>query len=134
MSARKILKVVGLWFLIAVLAVANGFLRDVVIAPVFGMEYALPLSGVTLSLIIMLVSFYAVSWLGPGSDLYYLGIGTIWVMMTLGFEYGTGYFLLGLSFQEISQVFDLAGGNLFAIVLLVTLLAPMFLARIRRTD
>ncbi|MCU0246483.1 MAG: hypothetical protein MUC42_07905 [Bryobacter sp.] len=60
-----------------------------------------------------------------------LGIGALWVGLTLAFEIGLG-FALGRPREEIFWDFNLAKGGLLPFGLLVMLLAPWIAARLRR--
>lgn len=126
-----LLKSTALWLLMVVVAVLNGILRDAVLAPVIGAGAALPLSGITLSLLVWLVAYGGVGWVAATRSGVYRAIGLFWVMLTLSFEYLFGHFVAGKSWQEINQVFDLSSGDLFVVVLVVTAVSPVVCARLR---
>ncbi|SFM70155.1 hypothetical protein SAMN04487963_3419 [Marinobacter zhejiangensis] len=114
----------AVWLLIAVLAVLNGFLREAILQPLLGARLALPVSGVALALIVLIVTFVCFRWLaGP----YWL-IGIQWVVMTLLFEFGFGHYVAGKSWPELLQTFNVLRGDLFVLVLLVSLIAPRLVA------
>lgn len=114
----------AVWLLIAVLAVLNGFLREAILQPLLGTRLALPVSGVVLALIVLIVTFVCFRWLaGP----YWL-IGIQWVVMTLLFEFGFGHYVAGKSWPELLQTFNMLRGDLFVLVLLVSLIAPRLVA------
>jgi hypothetical protein len=113
------------------IAILNGLTRDLLLAPALGESVALPLSGVTLSLLILAVVWFTLPLFGALGSGACLGLGLGWVLMTLAFEYLFGHFVAGKSWDAINQVFDLGGGNLFSLVLLVTLVAPWLVTRLR---
>jgi hypothetical protein len=59
----------------------------------------------------------------------FIGLGFLWVSLTLLFEYGFGYFLLENTVNEIGQVFNVLEGNLFILVLVTTLIGPHLIAQ-----
>lgn len=112
------------WLLMALVAVLNGMARDFLLAGLLGDRIALPLSGISLSLLIFAISWLTLPWFGSVGSRDCLRLGVMWVLATLAFEYLMGYFVAGRSLEEINRVFDLSGGNLFILVLLVTLVSP----------
>lgn len=129
--AVAILKGTGIWVLIMLAAIANGVIRETVLDPVLGTTLALPTSGLLLSLIIFGMSWLCVPLIGRARAPAWLAIGMLWVMLTLAFEYLFGHFVAGMSLREISQVFDLAAGNLFLLALLAAAFSPWLAARLR---
>ena len=125
------IKGTGIWLLIMLAAIANGGLREAVLEPALGAQAALPLSGVLLVLIIFIVSWLCVPLVGRTGTTTWLGIGLLWVVLTLAFEYLFGHFVAGMPWDEIGRVFDLRGGNLFSLALLAAFLSPWLAARLR---
>lgn len=126
-----LLKATGIWLLIVVIAIVNGVLREILIAPMVGIEAALPVSGITLSAAIFLFSLMTVSFIGALETKTYLFIGMYWVLLTLSFEFIFGHYVVGKSWDEIMQVFNIQKGNLFIVVLFVTAFSPWLSALIR---
>ncbi|MFE8072240.1 hypothetical protein QQM79_14380 [Marinobacteraceae bacterium S3BR75-40.1] len=124
-------KSVLVWAGILVLAIANAAVRELVFSPWLGASVALPLSGLTLALLVWVVAWLSVPLFGAGNERVLMGVGVLWLVMTLGFDLGFGYFVSGRSWQEVLQVFDVSQGNLFTVVLLVTLVAPWLAGRLR---
>ena len=119
------------WLLIMLGAIANGVARQQLLEPVLGAAIALPLSGVLLSLIILLASWLLVPWIGRARAPTWLAIGIHWVVLTLLFEYLFGHFVAGIPWIEIWRVFDVTTGNLFSLALLSAALSPWLAARLR---
>lgn len=121
------------WLLLLAAAAANGALRDLWLHPLFGYATALPLSGVILSVLIFLLTWLCIPWFGRQTAKTHLLIGTVWVGLTLAFEFGFGHFARGESWQALLRLFDLPGGNLFTVALLTALVSPLLTARLRGT-
>jgi hypothetical protein len=124
-------KAIAVWLLILVCAVVNGILRESVLVPMLGPVRALIASGVLLSLAIIAVSTALAPWLGARSASGYLGVGFLWLAMTLTFELGAGYFLQHKTWAELIGAYTFRDGNLWPLVLIVTALAPWLAARLR---
>lgn len=123
-------KVLGLWLLCAVAAALNGGGRDVVLAPWIGAQWALPLSGITLSVLIMLITWTFVPRLGQLPARLYWVIGGLWLLLTVGFELILGR-ATGQSWSELLAILNVMDGNLYVLVLFVVFIAPYVSARLR---
>lgn len=126
-----LLRASGIWLVIVVAAVANGLFREAVLVPLTGAAAALPLSGILLSILVVLVAFATVAFLGAPAPRTLWLVGLFWVALTLAFEFLFGHFVAGKPWREILQVFDVGSGNLFLLVLVVTALAPRLAGRLR---
>ena len=126
-----LLCVTGIWLMLLLAAILNAMVREQLFAAWFGQAVALPLSGITLSVLVFAIALVFVPRLGTLSAKLYLGIGLVWVVLTLAFEFLLGYFLLAQAWRETIQVLDITQGNLFALVLVVSLLSPWLAARLR---
>ena len=125
------LRAFATWCVILALAFANGFLRTGVLLPALGTPAALVLSGLLLSLVVLVVAWLAVPWFGPASRATLLAIGLGWVALTLVFEFGIGL-AQGHSWATMLQAYTFKDGNLWPVVLLVTALAPLVAGSLRR--
>ena len=123
-------KSIWIWFLFIPLAILNGILRDKLIAPSIGMEYAQPLSGVVLCLLIFVVTLIFIPRLGKGTQKEFLRVGLIWLALTVIFEIIWGL-CTGLSGREILRTYNVMTGNLWLIVVLFVWIAPFLAARLR---
>lgn len=101
------------------------------LVPLIGSDLALPVSGVSLGVLVFVVSFIFVPRLGPSTQSVYIAVGLFWVVLTLLFEGVFGYFVVGKTWAEIMQVFDVRKGDLFVLVLAVTAVSPWLAARVR---
>jgi hypothetical protein len=53
-----------------------------------------------------------------------LAIGAVWVVLTVAFEFGFGHYVVGQSWAELLEAYNLANGRVWALVPLWTLVAP----------
>ena len=129
--AILVVKVIGIWIFLALLAIVNGVIRDKLLAPKIGQKVSLLLSGVSLSLLIFCVTLILVPFLNMSSAHGFLCVGIIWVLMTLAFEFLFGHYVVGEPWERIIEVFYLHRGNLYLLALVATLLSPCLAAKIR---
>lgn len=92
---------------------------------------ALPISGLLLAALVFAISLLFIPLMGIKEPNGFIFIGIYWVVLTLTFEFGFGYFVLGKSWREILQVFDFTKGDLFVVVLCATAVSPCFAVKIR---
>lgn len=131
MTPTLAVKVVLWWLALLVLAIANGVLRDAVLAPAMGAFAALVTSGIMLSAAIVAVAYLAVARLGRLARGQYWLVGLAWLALTLAFELGLGLLVLRQSPAELLQAYTFEGGNLWPLVLVVILAAPRLAVRLR---
>ena len=122
------------WLGILVLASLNGALRDLVVAPRLGDTVARALSTVILGGLVLLVTWWSVSWIGPRARSDAIAIGVIWVICTLAFEFVAGHYLFRKPWAELLADYDLRRGRIWIAVLVVTFAAPLWMARLRGLD
>ena len=126
-----LVKGLGVWLVMVAAAIGNGLLRETLLVPWLGGGISLPLSGILLALLIFAIAYMCLPIFGRQSQREYLGIGFFWCGLTVLFEFGFGHYIVGKSWQEIWQGFNPARGNLFCLVLVVTLFSPWLAARLR---
>lgn len=124
-------KAVLFWFLLMVLAIANGTVRVKLIIPHMGLTAGLAISTVMLCALILFATWIGIRWLGPGTAQQAWGIGLLWLAMTLGFEFGAGHFIFRKPWAELLFDYNIAQGRIWVLVPMVTALAPWWMARAR---
>lgn len=125
---HMIKKSLAIWAVIIPLAIANGFMRNSILEPLMG-KHALPVSGITLCVMIFALCWLLIPRLGSGSQKTYVLIGIVWALLAAAFECALGIFLLGASWDELMSAYNPARGNLWLFVLLTIGLSPWFSAR-----
>lgn len=130
MNALLVAKAIGVWCVIAFFAFANAGIREIVLIPRFGDVRSLTASGVVLSMLVLAVAYVTLPWMGAVRmrELFAVGLG--WLALTLALD-----LLLGMAQGErLRQQLDaylFKRGNLWPVVLLVTVSAPWLAAKFR---
>ena len=130
--ANLIVKSISIWILLAIFAVLNGLFREKALIPLLGIKFSLPLSGIIFSLIILLLTFLFIPWFGRVRTNDCLCVGLIWLILTISFEFLFGHYVMGKSWLETFQVLNVKNGNLFSLILVVSVASPWFAAKLRR--
>lgn len=123
-------KAFSVWLAILGLAIANGILREFFLTPNFGVAAGLVGSGVLLCCAILFVTYLALPWLGVRGGSQLIGIGLMWLLLTLVFEFSFGL-AQGKPLAVLLEAYSFEDGNIWPLVLLVTALAPWLAAKIR---
>ena len=118
------------WLLILALAIANGILRESVLIPSLGNTGGLVLSGLLLSFLVALIAYGLVR-LSRITVRQGVLIGAGWLALTLAFEFAFGRHVQHKEWAELLEAYTFQDGNLWPLVLLVTLLAPPAAALLR---
>ncbi|TVQ75247.1 MAG: hypothetical protein EA363_00765 [Balneolaceae bacterium] len=117
------------WFPMVLLAILNGVIREATYGQMVSHDLAHQISTVTLILAFSVyVWFLGRIW--PLASLRQAAlVGTVWLALTVAFEFAMGRFISGLSWEEMFRAYDLLSGNLWILVPLAVALLPslMFL-------
>ena len=119
-----VLRALTVWLLLLLLAVLNGALREEALVPWFGPKAAHLISTLLLSGLILGATALTIGWIAPGSSAGALGVGALWLLLTLAFEFLAGHFVFHKPWPELLADYDLTRGRIWILVLLVTFLAP----------
>lgn len=125
------IKILVIWLLMVVTAILNGLFREQVLKNLVSTGWSVPISGVILSILIFLIVYLFLPWLGRLEVHQYWLTGIAWLVLGLSFEFVFGYFVRGMSIQQILQVFNIMKGDLFILTQLTVLLSPIVAAGLR---
>jgi hypothetical protein len=125
------LRALAVWFLLLILAVLNGGVRDAWLSPRLGDTVGRALSTLLLSGLILLATWVTIGWIRPATAGDALGVGTLWLALTLTFEFVVGHYGFGKPWTVLLADYDVRRGRIWVVVLLVTFLAPLWTARLR---
>jgi hypothetical protein len=117
-----ILRALLVWLLIVAAESVQGTLRRMLFDP--DVEFVVrQVSVLTGALIIFAITWACIRWLRIRSAAGALGVGVLWVVLTLAFEILIGR-ALGLSWARIASDYDLLHGGLMPLGLLAMALTP----------
>ena len=124
------MRAVLVWLALLALAILNGAVREAWLFDALGRGPGLVASGLMLSALILLLACACARWLDApsGSAAWRVGLG--WLALTLAFEFGFGR-LQGRPWTELLAAYSFNDGNLWPVVLLVILVAPVLARRLR---
>lgn len=130
--ACLLLRAALVWVLLAVIAIACGILRQLLLAPRLGDAAAHVIGTLAVVAIFTGVLWRTVPWVAPAWPARRLfGLGAAWTAATVAFEFGFGHYVFGHPWSRLLADYNLLRGRLWILVLLAILLVPPLAGRRR---
>jgi hypothetical protein len=123
---RIYLRAALVWLALTVAMVLNGTLRELTYQPLVGYEWGHGISCLTgIAIIFAIARPFVLRHPGlPRAT--WIGVGLLWLGLTIAFEFGIGYFVSRNSWEQLLADYNLPAGRLWVLVLLAALIAPFF--------
>ena len=128
-----LLRALVVWLVIIAVETVHGILRTLLLVPMMGDFPARQISVFTGSLLIFGVTLLFINWIAARTALQLLMVGTIWVLLTILFEITLGRLVLDLSWDRITEDYDITRGGFLGFGLLFMAVSPLLATRFRRT-
>ncbi len=129
--AMFLFRACAVWLVIIAVETVHGILRAVLLVPLVGDLPARQVGVPVGSLLVYAVAFLLIRWIAARATLQLLGVGLLWVVLTVLFEIGLGRLLLGLPWDRIAEDYDPARGGLLWLGLLFMAASPLLADRAR---
>jgi hypothetical protein len=114
-----------------VLAVLNGAVREGWLVPRFGEPAGRALSTLSLCGLVLAATWLSIGWIRPRTTRAALGVGVLWLALTLAFELLAGHYAFGRPWAVLLEDYDVTRGRIWIAVPLLVLFAPVWTARLR---
>lgn len=119
----------GVWVVMAVLAVANGVFRETALIPQIGEYPGHVVSTLLLVAVILLVSWLFFGWTSVQyGQVELLAIGAVWTLLTVGFEFLVGW-AEGTPVSVTIGQYDVFAGQVWILVPVTLFVAPLLFGR-----
>jgi len=129
---RVLLRGIAIWLVIMGAETIHGILRSAFISPVIGDLRARQVSVLVGSILILTLTFVFIDRLNASALHQFVLVGIMWVVLTVGFEIVLGRFVMAVSWDRIVSDYNVAQGGLMIFGLLIMLLAPLMIGKLRR--
>ena len=126
-----VLKYTLSWVPMIFIAIANGAIRQFVYGPQMSELSAHQISCATAVLLFFVYALCLARLMPLNNPRQALGIGLIWVTLTVAFEFCFGLFIAGHSLERLLHDYNLAAGRLWPLVLVNLLVMPYIVFRIK---
>lgn len=123
------------WFLFIPIAIINGIIREKVYRPYVG-----DLAGHQISTVIAIIAFFTLSHFMLGDRLSGVStttvflIGLMWMLLTITFEFGFGYFVEHIRLEKLVEDYNLLKGRVWGLMLLTIVITPYIIKLIRNIE
>ena len=134
MSARwgvVLPRAVVVWLVIILAEAIHGAARAVFLEPQVGDFRARQVAVFTGSAMILIIATLFIRWMRASSLRELLGVGSLWLGLTLAFEIGLGRLVMGYSWERIASDYNLTEGGLLPVGMLILTLSPVIAAKLR---
>jgi hypothetical protein len=120
------------WFVMLIIAVANGTLRQFTFGKVMPELHSHQLSTLIGSILMGLFIWFVIRKWPPESGRKALLIGLMWMGLTVAFEFFMGLVLAGRPLAQVLHDYDILSGRVWPLLLIWIALAPWLFYRLRR--
>ena len=103
------------WLILIAAEILHGIARGIFLVPHVGQFRSNQIGVFTGSLIILAVALVFVRWIGATRSSQLLGIGVLWLVLTLAFEFLFGHFVAGASWERLASDYNVPEGGLASV-------------------
>ena len=119
------------WLGIVIIMIINGSIRTFVYGPIMSELTAHQISSVTGIILIGLVTWLLSLRWKIQSEGHALAIGSIWLVLTIVFEFVFGHYVMGHPWSRLLYDYNLLEGRVWSLVLIFTMIAPYMIYKMR---
>lgn len=124
-------RALAVWFLIVISESVHGIIRQIFIVPVIGDMPARQFGVLLGSLIIFVITWACICWIGARSFAEQLKVGLLWVVLIVIFEFSLGA-ALDYSIDRMLSDYNIMKGGFMGLGLLFLLFSPALAAKVRK--
>jgi hypothetical protein len=114
------------------IAIANGLIRTSLYMQFLTEMHAHQLSALSFIVLFGVYVWFVLKWLKLSSAQKALQLGLIWLVLTVGFEFLFGHFVMGNPWASLFHDYNLLAGRVWVLVLIWIAAAPGVFYRIQR--
>jgi len=131
MTNKTLLYALLVWFILGILAIVNGVIRNTYYTLAVGGLAAHQISTAIFVAVVLIVACIFVKAVKP-ADRELIFVGLFWVSLTVVFETIFGHYVMGYPWSRIVADYNIAAGRVWGFVLLVTFFAPLIARKVFR--
>ena len=125
MERKFLIVLIGTWLLFIILAIINAVIRNEGYKPIIGDLRAHQLSTIIFMILIIVVTYLVLRFSNLQlTDKDALIMGSIWVILTIVFEFIAGHYVFGNSWEKLITDYNILKGRIWSLVLLTTFISP----------
>ena len=124
-------RALAVWVGMLVVMTANGAVRRGLLERWWAEPVSNQISVLIGATLLLHITAIAWRWLAVPSAAAGWAVGTMWLGLTLAFEFGFMHFIAGASWARLLAEYEMLNGRLWPLVLLTTLVAPAVVGSLR---
>ena len=130
MSTGIATRSIVVWLVMIMAEIVHGIARAIFLVPHVGEFRSNQIGVFTGSIIILVIALAFGRWIGAARPAQLLMVGTLWLGLTLAFEFLFGRFVMGLSWERLAADYNVLEGGLLPLGMLVLLLSPLIAGKV----
>ena len=127
-------RAIAVWLVLIGAEIIHGIVRSIVLMPRIGDQRAQQIGVFTGSLMNLGITRVFIPWIGANSARALVGVGVVWVVLTVVFEVTFGRLVMRSSWERLRSDYDLAHGGLLPLGLVALAGSPLVAAGLRRME
>jgi hypothetical protein len=131
-SGTYLIRAFWVWLILIAAEFIHGVVRVLLLAPYIGDFRARQIGAVTGSLIVLAVSYVLAGWIAARTTRALMGVGFIWLGLTVLFEIGLGRLVFRYPWERLLEDYDLSRGGLLVPAFAVMALSPLIASWLRK--
>lgn len=131
MTPLIVLQAFAVWLVNIAAEMVHGILRGLLLVPLVGDLPARQIGVPVGSLLVFAAAYLCVRWIAARTKFQLLGVGLLWVALTVLFEVGLGRFVLGFPLDRIAEDYNPPSGGFLGLGLLFLAVSPLLAAKFR---
>lgn len=124
------LRPLAVWLIIIMAECVHGLLRELFLEASLGDRVTHQIGVVVGSALVVAITFATARWMRVETTRWLLGVGALWMVLTLIFDALAGRFLADGNFERLFADYDPRRGGLMLVGMTVLALAPLIAARL----
>ena len=130
-GSHMIRKALVVWLILIAAEIVHGIVRGIFLVPQVGQFRSGQIGVFTGSLIILVIALVSVRWIGATRSSHLLGVGVLWLVLTLAFEFLFGHFVAGASWERLASDYNVPEGGLLPFGMILLALSPWIAGKVR---
>jgi hypothetical protein len=127
-------RAIAVWLILIAAEMIHGVVRSILLTPRVGDMRARQIGVFTGSLMNLGITHFLIQWIGARTARALVGVGVVWVVLTVVFEVTFGRLVMRSSWEQLRSDYDLAHGGLLPIGLVALAGSPSVASRLRDMD
>lgn len=119
------------WLIIIVAESVHGTFRQLFLAPMIGDFPARRIAVFTGMILIFAITYFCIRWINAPTSKSLITVGFLWVILTILFEFGLGFYVFKFSWERLFEDYDIFRGGLMGLGILFMFFSPLLSARFR---